>query len=39
MNENTRQERTAIKSTAIAGCLALIVVLLVFRGQLLMWLI
>lgn len=31
MNENTPQERGAILSTAVAACLALLIVLLVFR--------
>ena len=31
MNENTRQERTDILSTAVAGCLCLMIVLLVFK--------
>jgi len=38
MNENTRQGRTDILSTAVAVCLCLIGVLFVFRDLILMWL-
>lgn len=31
MNENTRQGRTDIKSTGVAACLGLMIVLLVFK--------
>ncbi len=39
MNENTRQGRTDIWSTIIAGLLVSVIVLIVFRDTIRVWLI